>query len=161
MLSKILSREECAKCQLCCCFDSYDLWETPIITRDTASRILQEYDPDQKFVRKDDELLLKLEKEPDKDLYYCTLLDKESGCVMGENKPFDCQIWPLRIMQLNGTRVIVLSPVCPVVQTKPLDKIVETAKELAPQIFAYADETPSAVKPYMDGYPILAVEKKK
>lgn len=161
MLSKILSREECAKCQLCCCFDSYDLWETPIITRDTASRILQEYDPDQKFVRNDDELLLKLEKEPDKDLYYCTLLDKESGCVMGENKPFDCQIWPLRIMQLNGTRVIVLSPVCPVVQTKPLDKIVQTAKELAPVIFAYADETPSAVKSYMDGYPILVVEKKK
>lgn len=161
MLSKLLSREECAKCRLCCCFDSYDLWETPIITRDTASRILQEYAPSQKFIHKEGEFLLRLEREPDKDLYYCTMLDHEKGCIMGDNKPFDCRIWPFRIMSFKGTRVIVLSPVCPVVQTKPLDKIAETAKELAPQIFAYADETPLAVKPYMEGYPILVVESEE
>ncbi|MBO5448513.1 MAG: hypothetical protein J5994_04220 [Ruminococcus sp.] len=161
MLSKILSRDECAKCKLCCTFDSYDLWETPIIPVKLASRIMQDFEPDQKFIRKDDHFLLKMDKEPDADLYYCSLLDQEKGCIMGDDKPFDCRIWPFRIMALNGVRVITLSPVCPVVQTKPLADIQAVAKELAPEIFAYADETPSAVKPYLDGYPIMVVEENK
>ncbi|MDO4943961.1 MAG: hypothetical protein Q4E74_02030 [Ruminococcus sp.] len=159
MLSKILSKEECAKCRLCCSFDSYDLWETPVITTNMASRILQEYLPQQEFIRRDGHFLLKMEKEPDDDLYYCSLLDRDKGCILGSDKPFDCRIWPFRVMSLGITRVITLSPVCPVVQTKPLKEIQALAKELAPEIFEYADENPDAVKPYIDGYPIMVVEK--
>lgn len=159
MLSKILSKEECAKCRLCCSFDSYDLWETPVITKNLASQILQEYLPQQEFVRRDDYFLLKMNKEPDEDLYYCSLLDHSNGCIMGDDKPFDCRIWPYRVMSLGFTRVITLSPVCPVVQTKPLEDIQALAKKLAPAIFEYADENPGAVKPYIDGYPIMVVEK--
>lgn len=161
MLSKILSREECAKCRLCCSFDSYDLWETPYIPAQLASRILQEFKPDQEFIKKEDHFLLKMQKEPDMDLYYCSLLDPDKGCILEDNKPFDCQIWPFRIMALNDTRVITLSPVCPVVQTRPLCDIQAVAKEIAPEIFAYADENPAAVKPYLEGYPIMVVEEKK
>ncbi len=159
MLSKILSKEECAKCRLCCSFDSYDLWETPVITTKLASQILQEYLPQQEFVRRDGHFLLKMDKEPDADLYYCSLLDHNTGCILGSEKPFDCRIWPYRVMSLGIIRVITLSPVCPVVQTKPLKEIQDLAKELAPAIFEYADENPAAVKPYIDGYPIMVVEK--
>lgn len=159
MLSKILSREECAECRLCCSFDSYDLWETPVITKKLASQILQEYLPQQEFVRRDGHFLLKMDKEPDEDLYYCSLLDREKGCILGTDKPFDCQIWPFRVMSLGITRVITLSPVCPVVQKKPLCEIQALAKELAPAIFEYADENPTAVKSYIDGYPIMVVER--
>ena len=48
MLTKILSRAECAKCQICCSFDSYDLWETPVITDEVQSLAL-EIAPQQKF----------------------------------------------------------------------------------------------------------------
>ena len=159
MLGKLLSREECAKCRLCCCFDSYDLWETPVINRETHDRILGEFKPDQEFLELEDHYLLKMEKEPDRDLYYCSLLDHEKGCLMGTEKPFDCRIWPFRVMELDGRRVIVLSTVCPVVQTRPLCEIQALAKELAPEIFAYADENPFAVKKYMEGYPIMVVEE--
>lgn len=159
MLEKLLSKEECAKCKLCCSFDSYDLWETPVISTNMASRILQEFAPEQRFVKKDDHFLLRMEKEPDVDLYYCSLLDHDNGCIMGDDKPFDCRIWPFRIMSLNNTRVITLSPVCPVVKTRPLEDIQKVAKQLSNYIFSYADENPSVVKPYLTDYPILVVEE--
>lgn len=159
MIGKLLTREECAKCKLCCCFDSYDLWETPIIEDITRQLILDKFKPDQQFFEHEDHCLLKLQKEPDRDLYYCSLLDHEKGCIMGTEKPFDCRIWPFRVMDFHGTRVIVLSTVCPVVQTRPLCEIQAVAKELAPQIFAYADRAPFAVKKYISGYPIMVAEE--
>ncbi len=160
MIKNLLSPQECAKCQLCCTFDSYDLWETPVITRDKANQILQDFKPDQEFVKRDESFLLKMKKEDGADLYYCSLLDRDKGCILGSEKPFDCKIWPFRIMALNGTRVITLSPVCPVVNTRPMEQIVKTCKEISAQIFAEADKHPQFVKPYLKGYPILAVEEK-
>ena len=161
MLSKILSKDECAKCRICCTFDSYDLWETPVISVKLASKILQEYSPEQKFVKKDDHFLLKMDKEPGQDLYYCSLLDQEKGCILGNDKPFDCKIWPLRVMVHNGTKLITLSPVCPTLMKKPIGEIMEVAKELAPEIFRYVNENPFVVKPYLPDYPILVVEESK
>jgi hypothetical protein len=158
MLKGLLSREECANCRICCSFDSYDIWETPVITHDMVNRILSDYKPDQKFIRRDDHFLLRLEREKDRDLYYCSLLDHSKGCVMGENKPFDCQIWPFRVMKLAGYNMITLSPVCPVVNQKPISDIVKTCMGISSVIFENAREHPEYVKPYIEGYPIIAIE---
>lgn len=159
MLSKILSKEECAKCRICCCFDSSDIWEAPVITKSKADEILSGYNSEQKFINKDDYYILDMAKEADEDLYYCSMLDKNSGCVMKDNKPFDCRIWPLRIMDLNGIEVITLSPVCPVVKTKSIEELSDFVQEIAPIIFEQAKKTPQIIKPYINGYPILAVNK--
>lgn len=161
MLSSVLSKADCAECRLCCKFDSYDLWETPVIYPSLASRILQEYAPSMQYVKRDDFFLMKMKKEPEADLYYCPLLDHEKGCIMDDDKPFDCMIWPLRIMNLNGTKVITLSPACPVVNGRKFDDVCTAALKAAEEIFAFADEHPELVKPYIDDYPILAVEKSK
>lgn len=157
MLSEMLSKDDCKNCRICCSFDSSDIWETPVITEELRRDILDSY-PEMRFVKKDDCYLFRMEKEEDEDLYYCSVLDHENGCVLGENKPFDCKIWPLRIMDLNGSRVITLSPVCPVMFKKPVDELCALAKKLAPVIFGEADRHPSIVKKYIVGYPILAVE---
>ena len=159
MLSKILSKEECAKCKICCCFDSSDIWEAPVITKEKADEIVKSYNPLQKFVEKDDFSILHMEKEPDEDLYYCSMLNPDKGCIMKDNKPFDCKIWPFRIMELNGIQVITLSPVCPVVKKHSLEELSELAQELAPVIFTQAEKTPQIVKPYINGYPVLAVKE--
>ncbi|MGN0623388.1 MAG: hypothetical protein ACI4JA_05510 [Oscillospiraceae bacterium] len=160
MLKNLLSPDECAKCKLCCSFDSYDLWETPVITRDKANQILQDFKPDQEFVKRDEHFLLKMKKEPEVDLYYCSLLDSDNGCILGSEKPFDCKIWPFRIMNFNGTKVITLSPVCPVVNSRKMEDIKKTCEEISEEIFAEAEKHPEYVKPYLKGYPILAVEEK-
>ena len=154
-------RGKCAKCRICCCFDSYDIWETPYISQTLASKILQEYTPKQEFIKKENHFLFKMDKEQNADLYYCPMLDNEKGCILGDDKPFDCRIWPLRVMALNETKLITLSPVCPTMNEKSIKELTKTANELADQIFEYADENPEAVKPYLDGYPILVVEGKK
>ena len=141
MLTKILSRAECAKCQICCSFDSYDLWETPVITDEVQSLAL-EIAPQQKFSYASGARLFRMEREPNEDLYFCPMLDRKKGCMLGENKPF------------------VLSPVCPTVFKKPVEEVKALADELAPRIFAEADKTPEMVKPYISGYVILTVEKK-
>lgn len=158
MLSKLLSKEECAKCRICCCFDSTDLWETPVITKELKTRILDDY-PELKFVTKNDSFLFRMDKEPEEDLYFCSVLDRNTGCVLGDEKPFDCRIWPFRIMDFEGQWVITISPVCPVMIKKPLDKLCELARELAPVIYSEAEKNPDIVKKYLPNYPILISQK--
>lgn len=152
-----MTKDECAKCKICCSFDSYDLWETPVITDEIYQRVL-ELKPEQKFSDASGTRLFVMEREPDRDLYYCPMLDHKSGCMLKDEKPFDCRIWPLRIMRFEGRRVIVISPVCPTMFSKPLKDLKAVAKKLAPVIFSEADLEPDIVKPYIIGYPILVTE---
>lgn len=158
MLSELLSRAECAQCRICCCFDSSDLWEAPVISDETMQSINGIKPQTQYTVSGRGCRVIKMNREPDEDLYYCDVLDKENGCMLGDSKPFDCRIWPLRVMSFEGKRVIALSPVCPVVKTRPLDKIAQTAQRLAPVIFENANKNPDIVKPYETGYVILVTE---
>ncbi len=158
MLTEILSREECAKCRICCCFDSYDIWEAPVVSKELADVIVKEHKPDLEFVPKGDSFVMKMDREENEDLYYCSVLDHSKGCLLGTGKPFDCSIWPLRVMRFEGKRVIALSPVCPVVIKKPVSEVVALAKKLQSKIFSEADKNPDLVKNYEVGYVILVVE---
>lgn len=161
MLSKILSREECSKCRICCEFDDSDLWETPVIFDDVMTSILK-INPSQEFLETEFDngnklRVLKLKK--DSDLYPCSMLDRSKGCMLSsDNKPFDCKIWPLRVMKKDDKMVITLSPVCPVMAKKPMKDIQNIVGELSDSIFAQAKLHPEMVKDYIDGYKILASE---
>lgn len=158
MLKKLLSREECANCKICCSFDDYDIWETPIIDDELKVKVLK-LNPEQKFVTKGSSSILRMEKDVQEDLYFCSLLDRQKGCMLGDEKPFDCRIWPFRVMRLDKRLVITLSPVCPVVQTRPLSLIKEVCDELAPVIYAQAQKNPDIVKNYIENFPILNVKE--
>lgn len=158
MLGGLLSKEECAACKLCCSFDSYDLLSTPVITAELKSRICERFKPEQRFIENDGHFLLRMEREKDADIYYCSLLDHERGCIMGDEKPLDCRIWPLRVMRLGEVSVIALSPLCPVVAKKPIAEIMATCARISAEIFRQAREHPEYVKPYEEGFPILALD---
>ena len=158
MLGGLLSAQECAECRLCCAFEGYDLFETPTVTRETAQRIVNEKLPCQEFVRVGESYLMKMQREPDRDLYYCPLLDRERGCIMGDGKPFECRIWPLRVMRRGERLVIALSALCPVMKLKPPELIRQKCEELAEVIFAEARACPDLVKPYTEGFTVYAEE---
>lgn len=69
-------------------------------------------------------------------------------------------IWPFRVNSLNGMHVITLSPVCPAVIKLPLEELCRFVNSdgFAERLFRHAAEFPETVKPYEQGYPILAVE---
>ena len=157
MLKKILSGETCAKCRLCCVFDRYDIWETPIFTQELCERI-SAAKPDVRFMPKDGGYILRAEEFDEDQLFRCPALT-DTGCMLGDDKPFDCRIWPYRIMNVGGRRAITIASICEEMYARPLSQLTEFLKEgLAATIFAYADSHPEIVKPYYEGYPVLMFE---
>lgn len=158
MLKKILSGETCAECRLCCVFDRYDVWETPVFTEKLRDRLTAER-PGTEFVRKDGGYIFKVKELNEDQLFSCPALT-DKGCMLGDDKPFDCRIWPYRIMNIGGRRAIVIASICEELYNRPLSQLVEFLKDgPAEEIFAYADAHPEIVKPYYEGYPVLMFEK--
>lgn len=157
MLKKILSGDSCAKCRLCCVFDKDDIWETPVFTEEIR-RNIQSVKPDTEFVPKDGGFTFLAKELKDGELFSCPALT-ENGCMLGDDKPFDCRIWPYRIMEIGGKRAITIASICEEMYNRPLSQLTEFLKNgLAEEIFRYADSHPEIVKPYCSGYPILLFE---
>lgn len=158
MLKKILDKRTCAECKLCCIFDRYDIWETPVFDEDTRKKL--ESLKNAEFIKKDGGYIFKAEKFDDEGLFTCPALDKKTGCILGDEKPFDCRIWPYRIMKIGDKRVITIASICDSMYNKPLSELVEFLKGgLADTIFRYADTHPEIVKPYDNSYPVLLAEE--
>ena len=164
MLKNILSPKTCAECRICCIFDKYDVWETPVISSELKAAIEAERD-DLKFVSKGETgaYIFNMENNWDekKELFFCPALDNEKGCTLGENKPFDCKIWPYRVMELGGIQVISVASICPEIYSMPLKTVAEELERgLGDIIFSEADKNPAIVKHYEKGYPILKVRSR-
>lgn len=160
MLKKILKSSSCADCRLCCIFDRYDIWETPVFTQKIRDKIL-ESKPETKFIKKDGGYIFRVEEFSAEGLFSCPALT-EKGCILGDEKPFDCRIWPYRIMDISGRRAITIASICEELYNRPLSQLVDFLKSgLADEIFSYADSHPEIVKPYYEGYPVLMFESKK
>ena len=113
-------------------------------------------------MKKGDGWIFRMDEAED-ELYYCPMLDHKTGCRLGDDKPFDCRIWPYRVMDFGGNRVISMASICPTMYAKPLSELCRELEKngLAEKIFAYADSHPDIVKPYESGYPILLAEKNR
>ena len=158
MLKKILSPEDCAKCRICCGFVDEDKWEIPLVFSEKKDEIERKFEL--RLVPRGNEYVFDMKFDGDK-LIYCPAAS-EHGCILGELKPFDCSIWPFRVNDFNGTRVITVSPVCPSVSALPIEKLSEFVRSdgFAEMLFKAADMHPDMVKPYINGYPILLAEEK-
>lgn len=158
MIKEILNQKTCAGCRMCCVFDRYDIWETPVFDEITKNKVL-EFNPDAKFAKVGGNYMLNAGELTDNDLFSCPALT-ENGCILGDNKPFDCKIWPFRIMEHEGSRVIAVSTLCEEVHGRDFEELrAFLEKGLAEKIFAYADENPEAVKPFYDNYTVVLAER--
>lgn len=97
MLKSVLTGEQCAKCRICCSFVRDDVWEAPEFTKEKLN---------EGAFRDEREILL------------CPALDNNKGCTLGEDKPFDCKIWPLRPFIIDGRLKIGVAEVCPAFSEK-------------------------------------------
>ena len=175
MLSKILSKSSCAACKFCCSFRRQSLWETPLfppevvekLSRENEYVVVGEFSPiqDARGIRDAREepkaYRLVLENnyrtdDPEEEVP-CTFLNPQKGCILkGEDKPFDCSIWPLRIMNKNGKLVIALTPTCSAIGSVPSKALVELVQGgLGEKIFEYAKTHPYIIKEYKEGFPVI------
>ena len=156
MVKKLLSAETCRKCKVCCGFTREDIWEIPLIY--TENREAVENKTGARLIPRGSELVFDMSF--DGELSYCPALT-ESGCSLGEHKPFDCAVWPFRVNSLGKTLIITVSTVCESVFSLPLKSLCDfvRADGFSEKLFCEAHKHPDIVKPYIGGYPILAVEE--
>lgn len=157
MLKKILSSKTCAKCRLCCKFDRTDTWEIPVFDENTADAA-KALRPDAEFTDAGNELTFKAPILTGDELFSCPALT-ENGCgLSSEHKPFDCKIWPFRMMHDSGGRtVIALSELCGGMSEYSDETLRNflTSEGLDKIIFEYADAHPSHIKPLAEGYRVI------
>lgn len=170
MLSSILSKTSCAACKFCCSFRRQSLWETPLFPPEVAEKLSREneYGVVGEFAQAgrdgqnvQDACRLVLENnyrtdDPEEEVP-CTFLDPQKGCILnGDDKPFDCSIWPLRIMNKDGKLVIALTPTCSAIGAVPSQVLVELVQGgLGEKIFEYAKTHPYIVKEYHQGFSVI------
>lgn len=153
MLKEILSPSSCADCRLCCGFDESDLWEIPVFSAETSEKLGKER-PELTFLPYGaGSRVLQMRFDSD-GIARCPAL-AENGCTLGENKPFDCRIWPFRAMEQNGKTVLTLAPLCESVQKIKREKLAAFAKKISPLIREEIRKNPDIIKPYRDGYRIM------
>lgn len=158
MLSKILSKTSCAACKFCCSFRRQSLWETPLFSPEIVKKLSHpnEYGVVGEF--RDGQIILGGYRTDDpEEEVPCTFLDPHKGCILkAEDKPFDCSIWPLRIMDKDGELVIALTPTCPSIGAVPSKALVNLVQDsLGDKIFEYAKAHPEIIKEYKEGFPVI------
>lgn len=178
MLSKILSKETCAGCKFCCSFRRCSLWETPLFPEDTVKKLGGKFDMEQKDGYSYGKMNFdgRYSTDDSEEEAACQYLDAKKGCVLSyEDKPFDCKIWPLRIMRVQNQRedkpesggdgrtagksklVVALTPTCPAINKVDIETVRKLVKEeLGSVIYEYAGKHPYIIKEYREGFPVLA-----
>ena len=164
MLSKILSKEECAQCKFCCAFRRCSAWETPLFEKDKINGLMDKYG---KFDIRDvddapDSCTLELrglyKTDSEDEEAPCHFLDADKGCILNDDeKPFDCKIWPLRVMKKSdGDIVIALTPTCPAINKLPVSIVKNLVnEELRDIIMEEAERNPNMIKEYVDGFEVM------
>jgi len=152
MLKEILSPATCARCRYCCEFDAGDMWDMPLLDAD-CRRAVEKILPAAALRETDGETRFDLTFPPG-EVRVCPALTAQ-GCALGAEKPFECRMWPLRVMKINGQLALTLSSQCRGVLTVPLEKILACARQIAPQVKAYVAAHPATVRPFNPDYLVL------
>lgn len=164
MLSGILKKEDCASCRFCCSFRRTSLWEVPVFTKDNIEAIKHNPDLDSSvlnvnescgFIKAKFDLSGNYKTDDALEEAPCPYLGK-SGCVLSdEEKPWDCKIWPLRVMKKENDNIIALTPTCPSINKLDIETVRTYVDGIRDDILEYAKEHPFLVKDYRADFPIL------
>ena len=164
MLRSILSPSECAECKFCCSFRRCSLWETPRFDAEQTAELQRKY-PRAKFKPVDGVFTIDIDgcyRTDDSEEEALCWFNEGKGCILGKDKPFECAVWPLRVMRKDGCLVIVLSPGCRVLSSKPLSVIRQLVDDgLGAKIFEHARKIPEYVRDYKEGYPVLDLSEEE
>ncbi|MBR1485735.1 MAG: hypothetical protein IJ597_00585, partial [Synergistaceae bacterium] len=143
--------EECAKCRFCCSYRRCSLWETALIDEELLEKLKKRY-PDAKFkfvngyYTVDLDGLYKTDDPEEEALCY---FNNGKGCILGEDKPFECRVWPLRVLKKDRDLVIAFSDGCPVFARKSMSEIRELLSGgLGKKLLDYAKKFPAFIKEY-------------
>ena len=162
MLKSILNPKECASCKFCCSFRRQSMWETPLFTKDNYEAILKNHKEFAEYLIPNNgdyytyDLSEAYKTDDENEEAACPFLDAKKGCILGpDEKPWDCSIWPFRVVKKDDELWLVLTPTCREVNKVERDDIDKCAGLLADSVKAYVTEHPCLIKEYIDDFFIL------
>ncbi len=154
MLTNIISSADCASCKLCCNFLRSSAWETPALDKELVFLLQEEGIP---LVQRPDgstSFYLHYCSESENETALCPMLSPLTGCSLPRRmRPFECRIWPLRLMKQSGHLVIGLYKYCPALDEERRLALVELAcTKLLPYLLEYAQKHPLSVRDVNPNY---------
>lgn len=162
MLKSILSPEDCAKCRFCCSYRRASLWETAKFDLELLASLKEKY-PYAAFKVDGEAATIDISmryRTDDPNEEALCWFNNGKVCILGADKPFECSVWPLRVMRKDSQLVIALSSGCHVVSSKPINEILSLIDGgLGRKMFEYAEKFPAYIREYRENYPILKVLK--
>lgn len=157
MLTNIINSSDCSACKLCCNFLRSSAWETPALDKELIFLLQEEGIPLVKRPDGSTSFFLHYCTESENEEALCPMLSTQTGCTLPrELRPFECRIWPLRLMMLSGHLVLGLYKNCPALDDERRSALVELAStKLLPGLLEYAKTHPLAVRDFNASYDII------
>lgn len=119
MLENILCSKDCAACQICCKFEPDELIDAPTFSKEEMLKAIAKKDGIV-FIKRGNVYQIVL--EPWRKKYICPLLT-HVGCMLNNERPFDCKLWPFYVMKKDEKYVVTITEDCPIVRKKSRETI--------------------------------------
>ena len=164
MLEEILSPADCAKCEYCCSFRRQSLNLTPCFAGESVEEIRRLY-PEARFkTLQNGAVTIDLD-----DGYRTDDINEEAlcpfnrkGCILpGHLKPFDCKLWPFRLMKDADRLLLALVPTCPWIKKDDPEKFRKVAGIVAVKAAGYAKRHPEIITEYREDYQVIMTVSEK
>lgn len=157
MLTGIFSPTRCSECKLCCNFHRNTAWETPALQPEQVFILQEMCVPLEKRADGTTSFYLHFTSDSPDEVANCPMLDTCTGCTLPrEQRPFECRIWPLRIMKKSNRKLIGIYENCPALSGNVFENLKSYAiSELLPEILSYATRNPEAIRDYDSSYKII------
>ena len=157
MLKDVLSPGDCAKCGFCCSFRRQSLDLTPLFAKETLEEIRRLH-PEARFrTLPNGGVTIDIgdQYRTDGSGAEAPCPFNRKGCILpGHLKPFDCELWPFRLMENGDGLALALVPTCPWID-KDSAKFKATAATVAAKALAYAKTHPGIAIGYRPDYHVV------
>lgn len=158
MLTHLFTPEQCAQCKLCCNFHRSSAWETPALDAALVASLQHAGVPLEQRADGSCSFRLTFHTTLPEETANCPMLDTRSGCTLPrEQRPFECRIWPLRLMRTHsGHLALGLYAHCPALTPPVRSALVrEATSTLLPVLLEQAKRFPLIIRPIDPAYTII------
>lgn len=154
MIQKILNPKTCATCKVCCNYSTESLWDIPGFTLDEYKQVIAKY-PQFELTSYCKNNLYYFRPIPmNNNKYLCSFL-ADNGCILGNDKPFKCAIWPLYVVKHENKLYLAQSNVCSNLEIISDEIIHKALRTSIDKIKKTIDTNPELIEPYRSHFTLL------